>query len=105
MDKRQCWVPAAICGLAAFAVNSGVVHGGGPPTNPDYRILDPGNTGIPGYSDMMLVEFGPDGRLWVHGRDFFWQTGGVAALDFDTGLWKTYSSRETPLDQWCYDME
>ncbi|MGE0480862.1 MAG: hypothetical protein AB7Q17_10370 [Phycisphaerae bacterium] len=71
---------------------------------PEFRVVNPGNTGIPGYSDMMLVEFGPDGRLWVHGRDFFWQTGGVAALDFETGLWKTYSSRETPLDPWCYDM-
>lgn len=93
---------AAVC-VASILLGTGSA-GGTPPLNPDYRIYDPGNTGIPGYGNMMLVEFGPDGRLWVHGRDFFWQTGGVAALDFDTALWKTYSSRETTLEQWCYDV-
>lgn len=69
------------------------------PADPDFAIYRPSNTGIPGQSDMRFVAFGPDGRLWTHGRDFFWQQGGVAALDFDTGLWKTWSSAETPLDQ------
>lgn len=71
------------------------------PSDPPSRIVSPSNTGIPGHNNMMFVTFAPDGRLWVHGRDFFWQQGGVAALDFSTGLWRTYSSAQTPLDQWC----
>lgn len=83
----------------------GVVAAGAPSPNPDFNILTPGNTGIPGHNNMQFVTFGPDGRLWTHGRDFFWQQGGIAALDFATGLWKTYSTAETPLDQWCSDMD
>ncbi len=102
--SRHTFCFNAICALIASISSGGAALAGGPPASPAYKIFDPGNTGIPGYANMMLVEFGPDGRLWVHGRDFFWQTGGVAALDFTTGLWKTYSSRETPLEQWCYDV-
>lgn len=69
------------------------------PVNPDSRIVRPSNTGIPGYVGMDVVAFDAQGRLWTAAHDFFWQQGGVAALDFDTGLWKTYSSEETPLDQ------
>jgi len=93
-----------ICGCLVVFGASVVSIAGGPLDNPAYRIVSPGNTGIPGLNNMMFVTFGPDGRLWTHGRDFFWQQGGVAALDFGTSLWKTYSSAETPLDQWCNDM-
>jgi len=71
---------------------------------PEYRIVRPSNTGIPGHTNMMFVKFAPDGRLWTTGRDFFFGEGGVAALDFTTTLWTTYSSAETPLRQWNYDM-
>jgi hypothetical protein len=93
------------CGFAALMVISGAVRAEAPPANPEFKIVSPSTTGIPGQNNMMFVTFGPDGRVWVHGRDFFWQQGGVAALDLETGLWKTYSSAETPLDQWCYDMD
>jgi sugar lactone lactonase YvrE len=94
---------AAASGIAtiiSLAVGGSIAHaGGGIPANPDYRIVRPSNTGIPGYVDMDMVEFGPDGRLWVAARDFFWQQGGVARLDFATAQWKTWSSEETPLEQ------
>jgi len=80
------------------------IHAGGLPANPEFKLINPGNTGIPGQNDMLMIEFGPDGRVWTHGRDFFWGIGGVAALDLGTGLWHTYSSAETPLNQWCYGM-
>ena len=92
-----------LCGFATVLAVGSVGRAGGPPTDPAYRIVSPSNTGIPGLNNMMFVAFGPDGRLWTHGRDFFWQQGGVAALDFTTSLWKTYSSAETPLDQWSYN--
>ncbi len=97
MFERRCLT--ILISVAAAAAAWGQL-----PTNPDYRIVRPSNTGIPGQNNMMFVTFGPDGRLWTHGRDAFWQQGGVAALDFATGRWTTYSSAETPLRQWCYDM-
>ncbi len=69
------------------------------PANPDSRIVRPSNTGIPGYVDMNFVAFDAQGRLWTTARDFFWQQGGVAALDLQTGIWKAWSSAETPLNQ------
>lgn len=89
---------AATIGIGEGTCTAGV------PRNPDFRIVRPSNSGIPGTSNMMLVDFGPDGRRWTHGRDFFWQQGGVAALGFETGRWKTWSSAETPLDQFCNDI-
>lgn len=93
-----------VCVSATVLVGTGIAPAGGPPANPDYRIVMPSNTGIPGYTSMLFVDFGPDGRLWTTGRDFFFQQGGVAALDFSTGRWATYSSLETPLGQWSYDV-
>ncbi len=93
---------AALFALTVCA--SAAANAAPPPADPEYRILRPSNTGIPGQNNMMFVTFGPDGRLWTHGRDFFWAQGGVAALDFESGAWRTYSSAETPVRQWCYDM-
>lgn len=44
---------------------------------PEYRIVRPSNTGIPGCTSMLFVDFSPDGRLWTTGCDFFWQQGGA----------------------------
>ncbi len=47
---------AMICVLTAWIVGISVARAGGPPADPDYKIFDPGNTGIPGYANMMLVD-------------------------------------------------
>ncbi len=103
LQTTRMIIAAALGTTGAIAFSCGY-QAGGLPQDPEYRILMPSNTGIPGHNNMMFVTFGPDGRLWTHGRDFFWQQGGVAVLDFATIKWKTYSSAETPLDQWCNDM-
>jgi hypothetical protein len=75
------------------------------PVDPEFVIHRPANTGIPGLNNVLFTTFGPDGRLWTGARDFFWQVGGVAAFDRETGLWETHSSDVTPLAQWNYSVD
>ncbi len=70
----------------------------------EFVIRKPSSTGIPGINNVLFVEFGPDGRLWTAARDAFWQQGGVAALDLDTGIWDTWSTWQTTLPQWNFDV-
>ncbi len=97
--------PMTLAFAVALLSGASVAVAGAPAANPEYRIVSPSTTGIPGHNNMQFVAFGPDGRLWTHGRDFFWQQGGVAALNLTTGRWKTYSSASTPLNQWCNDID
>ena len=64
--------------------------------HPEWRILKPSNTGIPG-EEVGLVRVAPDGRVWVAARWPFWQQGGLSVLDPATGVWTAYASWETPL--------
>jgi len=103
----RCWRMRGMTiafGATIACMITGASQAGTPTANPEFKIYHPGNTGIPGQNNMMFVDFGPDGQVWTHARDFFQGVGGVAALNPAAGVWRTYSSLETPLDQWCYDM-
>lgn len=65
-------------------------------TAPEWRILKPSNTGIPGVL-VDIVRFAPDGRLWVAAHEDWRSDGGIGVLDFGTGVWTTYSNWDSPL--------
>lgn len=75
------------------------------PAEPEFEILRPSNTGIPGQSDVLTIRFAPDGRLWVTARDQFWLQGGLGILDVEPNLWDTHANWQTPLPEWNYDVE
>lgn len=75
------------------------------PVDPEFIINRPSNTGIPGQSDVMFAQIGPDGRVWVSARDQFWLQGGIGVLDRTTDTWVTYANWQTPLTEWNYDIE
>lgn len=63
---------------------------------PEWRILSPSNTGIPGLL-VDLVRFAPDGRLWVAAHEDWRPDGGLGVLDMTTGVWTTYANWNSPL--------
>ncbi len=64
--------------------------------DPQWRILKPSNTGVPGEL-VRFVRVAPDGRLWVGARWPFWQEGGLGVFDRDTETWTTLANWETPI--------
>src|SRR5687768_1641519 len=65
-------------------------------TVPQWRILKPSNTGIPGVL-VDIVRLAPDGRLWVAAHESWRMDGGIGVLDLATGVWTTYSNWDSPL--------
>lgn len=82
--------------LAVPAVTSRVGLSGGATFIPEWRLLKPSNTGIPGIL-VDLVRFAPDGRLWVAAHEDWRPDGGLGVLDISTGLWTTYANWNSPL--------
>lgn len=65
-------------------------------TVPQWRILKPSNTGIPGLL-VDVVRLAPDGRLWVAAHEDWRDDGGVGVLDLATGVWTTDANWDSPL--------
>jgi|GEM_PF-1743697 len=63
---------------------------------PEWKLLKPSNTGIPGVL-VGPVRFAPDGRLWVAAHEDWRSDGGIGVLDFTTGVWTTYANWDSPL--------
>ncbi|GEM_PF-2165736 len=69
---------------------------------PDWRLIRPSNTGIPG-QQLQFAEVDQNDHLWVAGRFPFWSEGGIA--DFDGTTWTTYANIDSPIpDQWVNDV-
>ena len=73
-----------------------------PPENPEWRVLRPDNTGIPG-EQLFFGKFDPQGRMWVSARWPFWGQGGLGVYDGST--WETHSTYEDELpSQFIYSI-
>jgi len=67
-------------------------------SDPNWRIVSPATTGIPG-SDTHFARVDGNDDLWVGGRYAFWSDGGIAR--FDGSTWDTFSNVDTPMpSQW-----
>ena len=85
---------------------------------PQFNILKPSTTGIPG-EEVRIMKFDPAGNLWVVGRHYFWGETGLAMLSadqlahealpgggFDTGAWKVWSNVHHPIPSvYSFDLE
>jgi ligand-binding sensor domain-containing protein len=76
---------------------------------PQFNIVKPSTTGIPG-EEVRVMTFDPAGNLWVAARWTFWGESGLAMLPadqlqneplpgggFDTRAWKVWSSVQHPI--------
>ncbi|MDM7916461.1 MAG: FlgD immunoglobulin-like domain containing protein [Candidatus Eisenbacteria bacterium] len=63
---------------------------------PDWSVLRPSNSGIPG-EEIRCLRFAPDGGFWVGARWPFWQEGGIGIYDSAADVWTDYSNFETPI--------
>ena len=78
---------------------------GAVPLDPEWKLMRPGNTGIPGES-VQVVRFAPDGKLWVGARWPFWSEGGVGIYDRNTQIWNVLNNWQTPLpSEYVNDIE
>ena len=85
---------------------------------PQWNILKPSTTGIPG-EEVRVLNFDPEGNLWVAGRWIFWEECGLAMLPaaelpytplpgggFDTGAWEVWSNVNHPIPSvYIHDIE
>jgi len=81
---------ARLASLAALAVSGAAVLAG----EPEWRIIRPSNTGIPGEQVTGAFVDSSD-RVWVAAHFPFWSEGGVGV--FDGARWATFANWETPL--------
>jgi ligand-binding sensor domain-containing protein len=88
-----------ICALVLVACASAVAG------EPEWRILKPSNTGVPGEL-IHGVRWAPNGDLWVAARWPFWEEGGLGVLDLDANAWSVWSNWETPIpSEYINDIE
>ncbi len=88
--STPCIALAAALALTLFGIVD--VHA----QDPEWTPLRPGNTGTPG-EEIRLVDYDPDGRLWVGARWPFWEESGVGIYDRDPDAWTALANFETPI--------
>ena len=81
----------AICLAASLTAGEGTAA-----AVPQWRVLKPSNTGIPGVL-VDIARLAPDGRLWVAAHEDWRLDGGIGVLDMATGVWTTYANWDSPL--------
>lgn len=77
--------------LSAAVIMSGTSWSYAAPPEPTWEVVNPATTGIPG-EDVRVMDFAPDGRMWVGARWPFWGDGGLGAYDFATQTWETHTN-------------
>ncbi len=95
--RRRAFVAASLL-LAATGALADL------PADPEMIVHTPDTTGMPGQENVSFARVAPDGRLWVSSRNLtIWTFGGIGIYDGEK--WETYSSRNTPLPVWTYEVD
>jgi len=75
------------------------------PSDYEWRLIRPSNTGIPG-EEVRNLAWAPDGQLWVAARWPFWAEAGIGVYNTQTEIWTGWNNWQNPIpDEFINDIE